>query len=811
MSGIVFGELYPGWRLGAILLTALCAAAVGYLFINKKSSFCLPVCLFICLGYLSLQPWHPLNAPAEHISNYKDRRHLNITGTIVGLRTLAEDRHKIFLKVEGLTQKGAYASAAGHIQVTIRGQTPELRKGSRIYFRAKVRSFRNFNNPGRFDYERYMAFRGLCGSAYVRGKDITALPVRPSIMRLDGIESIRENLSRAIEQTEHTQVGEILKALIVGKREGLVSQTRETFQRAGIGHILAISGLHVGLVAAAVYGSAFALLAWIPLMLRKAWTRKGAALLSLIPVLWYGLLAGMSPSTQRAVIMVGVFMMTFWIEREHDPLNTLAVAAFVILLIDPPALFSASFQLSFMAVAAILFGFMELERPLAVPQKIGPFFWNKLVNLLKVSLFAFIGTLPLVMFYFDQLSLVGPLVNLLVVPVLGGVILPFGLGAAFLHPLLPEIAGLGFQLAATGLMVLLAFIEWIAAIPYAAVKTVTPSLMEIVAYYIFIGAVWILNRSKSPLSADSMISSKRILDNAAFVLSVLAIVYISVSTMVDLATKLNTQPLRITVIDVKQGSAALVQLPDGHCMLIDGGGFSDHRAFDMGRLVIAPLLRQKRIHRIDTLVLTHPQADHLNGLLHIAEKYQVRHIWSNGQQASTWGFGRLMEIVEAKQIRMPDFNSSRRQHILAGVDLSILYPPPGFLERSKFERWRDTNNNSLVLHLQYGAVSFLFPGDIHSEAEQELVGLYGKRLQSTVLIAPHHGSRTSSTLDFLNSVQPKIVAISSGFNRKGFPHPSVLNRYKAIGASVYRTDQHGAVEFITDGHTLRIHTMRLDQ
>jgi competence protein ComEC len=639
---------------------------------------------------------------------------------------------------------------------------------------------------------------------------VTILNPGQTFRRWDFSENLRDDLSRRIDQVVvSSQAAQVLKALLVGKRDGLSSQTKEEFQRAGVGHILAISGLHVGLVAGAAYALGCILLSWIPFFLQKAWTRKGAALGALLPVLVYGLLAGMSPSTQRAVTMVVVFMMAIWIEREHDPLNTLAVAALLILIIDPPSLYSASFQLSFTAVAAILFGYVRSKNPPDGPQRKGIYrIGDKLLSLLKVSMAAFIGTLPLIMFYFGQISLVGPLVNLIAVPVLGLVILPLGLLSAFLFPVSAELASLGLQFSGLGVAALLAMIKWIAAFPYAAVQTVTPGFIDITAYYAFISAVWVLSRPHKRAQVLPGPEKKHWIRRTALIVSSVAVAYISVATMVDLYSKHRLQSLRISIIDVKQGSAALVQFPNGQCMLVDGGGFSENKTFDIGRLVIAPLLRQKRIHRVDTLVLTHPQADHLNGLLYIAENFGVKQIWFNGQPAASRGYQRLLNIIEEKHISLPDFDSLERRISVAGVELNILYPPADYLEKSRFERWRDTNNNSLVLHIRLGDVSFLFPGDIHREAERELVALYGKNLKSTMLMAPHHGSRTSSSESFIKSVQPEIVAISSGYGRKSFPHPSVLHRYQAMGCAVYRTDLQGAIEFITDGKSVRIQSHR---
>jgi competence protein ComEC len=240
-------------------------------------------------------------------------------------------------------------------------------------------------------------------------------------------------------------------------------------------------------------------------------------------------------------------------------------------------------------------------------------------------------------------------------------------------------------------------------------------------------------------------------------------------------------------------------------MLIDGGGFSDNSVFDMGGRVLAPLLWRKKIRTVDTLILTHPNSDHLNGLLYITENFNVRQIWTNGETRDTLGYCSLMDIIAAKNIQFPGFGSLPDRGMIHGVGFNILYPQIDFIEKKARDKWRNSNNNSLVIRISFGAVSFLFPGDIMAAAERELTQMTNSQLDSTVLMAPHHGSRTSSTDVFLDAVNPQICVISCGWkSRYKFPHPEVLQRYDRRGYRTYRTDSHGAVTFITDGRELAV-------
>jgi len=208
---------------------------------------------------------------------------------------------------------------------------------------------------------------------------------------------------------------------------------------------------------------------------------------------------------------------------------------------------------------------------------------------------------------------------------------------------------------------------------------------------------------------------------------------------------------------------------------------------------------------VDTLVLSHANSDHLNGLIYIAENFHVKQVWLNHESADTFGYRLFMETIKKNHIQMPAYGDITGVHDINGVQIDVLYPPVNFSEKSRIETWRNLDNNSLVLKVSFKGVSFLFPGDVKARAEYELVSTAGDKLKSTVLLAPHHGSKTSSTERFLEKVKPEVIVISSRYNsRFGFPHPSVLKRYQDMGCRVLETARNGAVSMRTDGQELTI-------
>ncbi len=818
ISGIAAGSQFSGHGVCACLVAFVSLCLILYCLYKNRNVIFIPIVLFFALGYLSIQSWMAPKFPSHHIIHFKDVHSWKISGVIDTPVATYSHRQKFILRTETLDGNNKPFPVCGRIRLTVSGNGPKLLIGDRIVFFGRIKSIRNFNNPGGFNYKRYMAFRKVYGTAYVSAKKLTLIKRNSETGIGMIIADTRRKISDLIDKTGQGTEQDVLKALIVGDRNSISNDLKQAFNRAGIGHLLAISGLHIGIVATGAFLFFKYLLSHIKFLLWHAWTKKGAVILSVIPVFIYGLLSGMSPSTQRAVIMVTVFLAAFLFEREHDPMNTLAVAALLILIIHPPSLFSISFQLSFTAVLAILYGLSQVQIPWrsdSIGIKKSKRFTVKtnLFYFFMTSFFAILGTMPIVMFYFNQISLVGLLANFIFVPVIGFVVVPLGLLAVFLYPLTGSVALGCLKAGAFVLAQAMGLVNFFADLPFAALKTVTPSYFEICCFYILFWAILNLRYVSSKTAAEkdnvpggeNNAPGKNFIQKPEAIAVLLVIAALSVDGCYWLYNRFWHDDLRVTMIDVGHGNAALMELPEGYNILIDGGGFSDNSIFDTGARIIAPFLWQKKIKTVDTLVLSHPNSDHLNGLIYIAEHFNVKNVWTNNEAASTLGYKKFMEAIKKNKIHMPEYKEIAGIHLINGVCLNIFYPPPDFIEKRKKETWRNLNNNSLVLKASFGAKSFLFPGDIQTRAEYELAAIAGDKLKSTVLLAPHHGSKTSSTEMFIEKVNPEVIIISSGWkSRFGFPHPLVLKRYKEKGCRILGTAGNGAVSMSTDGQTLTI-------
>ncbi|MBW2015636.1 MAG: DNA internalization-related competence protein ComEC/Rec2 [Deltaproteobacteria bacterium] len=680
------------------------------------------------------------------------------------------------------------------VLVTIYRDPPGLAPGDRIRFPAGLRSFRNFNNPGGFDYVSYMENRGFACSASVSNGRFVVPMGRGSLGFVGDVAEWARRPLREFFRAHLLEEQQVLfRALILGERQDLTAEVREPFIRSGLGHVLAVSGLHIGLIAWLFFKLTIRVLSFSYRLTLKWDLRRAAALMTALPVILYGGLAGFQVSAQRAMIMVLAYLFSLVIKREKEVWSTLALAAMVVLAINPHALFSISFQFSFGAVVGILWlgpRLHERLNPFQVSEgkspKIRSFFASislHFIGLTAVSIAATLFLAPLTVFYFHRISLVAIPANLTVVPLLGFWILPSGLLAALFFPFLPSVSILFLALASRGIDWAMRITEFWARFSWADLWVITPNLFELAVLYGFLFCLFSIKGRKW----------------AKVSLVALGLLLVADAGYWIHRTRFNPD-LKITFLDVGQGNAALIQFPGKERMLIDGGGFP-RSSFNIGKMVLAPFLLRSKIRRIDYLVLSHPQSDHMNGLRFIASHFHPREFWYNGDRVKTPSFAELMEIISKRRIpiRLPSDLTSPRN--ISGVRTEILHPEPeGQQNQASFPPSRDLNNRSLVVKLSYEGISCLFPGDIEEEGEKVLVSRRGSRLRSDILLVPHHGSRASCTDGFLREVNPRVCVISCGSgNFFGFPHPELLRRLMRAGCRILRTDCSGAIVLETAG------------
>ena len=675
-----------------------------------------------------------------------------------------------------------------------------LRYGKDLTLTGVLRHPQTKRNPGGFDYRAYLSRQGVAGIIDTIGlvrigeqggfpplRWIEALRLRTERL-IDGIYTETEVETPFPEPSLHAQ---LLKGILLGKRSDVPTETLALFRNSGTFHVLAVSGLHVGLVAMFCYFG-FSLFRF---------PQKILCLLTIIAVLIYACLIGFRPSVFRASLMALLFLCATFIDRDADIFNLLAFAALVLLLLNPLQLWDVGFQLSFVAVASIVYFVPKMEIPLrrlwegtegSPSESEGSVLTRFRTAAIKwvvlsylVTFAAQIGTGPLIAYHFFRAYplgiVVGPfavgLVSLIVAVGMASV----GIGFIWL-PLAKLLGVLNHAL----ISIFLTLIGLFGQI-WGVVKLAPPTFGLFVVYIAF--CLWITHwrAAYRHWKIASLIG-----------LSVLTI------WVWDTAFHEKGRLLEVITLDVGQGDAAIVRFPDNRTVLIDGGiqrSYYDKQKrkrveYDVGERIIEPYLDFHGIRELDMVVLTHPDLDHGGGLGYILQNFKVGQMLGiSDMPLDSQTHRRLHAIVKARNIPYA-FPYAGEIEFTSTATLNLLHP----IDPSSTNLLdTDKNDDSLVMKITYRAVDILFTGDIGKKAESRLIAA-GQDLRSEILKVPHHGSRTSSSVPFLDAVQPRCAIVSLGQgNRYQFPHADVVARYQGRGCPMFRTDVSGAITLRTDG------------
>jgi competence protein ComEC len=694
--------------------------------------------------------------PPDHVARLELPRIARVEGRVVAAPVRwAPDRSRVLIDAERVDG----ATRSGRIQATVYGPAPPLAEGQRVAAEVRLQPVLGFRNPDGFDYAAHLAREGIRVTASTRAERLTPLepprPPWPAHVRARALAAIAEALPPGSAA--------LLAGLLLGERAELPRELDEGFRRAGVYHVLAVSGFNVALLA----GTVFALCALLRL------DRRLSAVAAIALVLGFAAVVGPEPSVLRATIMAVLVLAALLLGREAAVANSLALAALLILALRPGDLLDPGFQLSFAATAGIVAA--PLPRGLV---------WGAL----GVSLAAQLAVLPIALVHFNQLSTIGVAANLGVVP-LAGLATILGLLAVALALVSAALADVAFNAAWPVLLALRAVVAAAAAVPGALVHLPAPGWPAIACYVaaLGLGLAWWHTRAASPRA------SRRA--------GVAALGSLACALALE-AWPLARPPdgrLRLTVLDVGQGDAIVLEAPDGRAALIDAGSGGPMR-LDAGERVVAPFLWNRGVLRLAATVVTHADADHAGGMHAIRSDFRIAETWDVEAlgRGPRWLGGAMVSLVsprEAWQAGSRDRAETRSFWAPPAAPSSITLPAA--VGRSR-------NNEALVVRVEYGLASFLLASDIEAPRELELVAS-GTPLAAAVLKVAHHGSRSSTTPEFLAAVGPGVAVVSVGArNPYGHPDAGVLARLAAAGARVYRTDRDGAVVLETDGRTLTV-------
>lgn len=758
-----------------------------------KKIFVLFVCLILSfvLGFFHFHASdNILNEQTSKLIAISDdgKEHI-FTGILLTVPIPVDKGCRAIVLISSEEEPGSTRSINEKIAITFYGISwQNLIPGTAIRFAARLRKIRNIKTPGTFDFENWWALRGIkvkgfCssglklasfGSQDQRNISIRHLLDQPGIF----VQKLRYRIIRSLSFFfRQPDAMAVAIALTVGERAWFGPDLRKIFSSSGLGHLFAVSGLHmaiVGLLAWAVTRFLLSLSHWALINLPvRAICYSAASLFCFI----YAALAGFSPSSTRAFIMVFLLGISFILKRPFCPENSLSLAGMLLLLISPWYLFDISFQLSFCVVFfLILYGrFFERQRYRS-EQVHKPFstIWidkvkDKLLAFLFITVVAFFVASPLISFYFHRFSFLGIPLNLVGVPLTEIFILPILLSGIPFIWLSPEISHFFWNFSLETIPFLLKLAHLSSLVPLSKGYILPPSIWQLCLILCLLLLLPYASRLKSVRKAVLLIGI------ALFVL-----------TLSHRYQRNHRYFLTFHCLDVGQGLCQVVEFPEGQIMVIDAGGFRS-KIFDSGDRIVAPYLRRLGVTKIDILAVSHPEQDHVGGVSALLEQFEIGELWLNSDENPELdSYKKMWQTIIHKNIVVKIWRRSGKLPVGDYSEISIF---PCIKCPYSFSR----NDRCLVFKVDFKGKSILIPGDIGRTREMKL--LRDGKLKADVLVIPHHGSNTSSSPVFLSSVHPRIAICSTGFkNLFGLPSEKVLARYKNSGIPILRTDFDGTVD-----------------
>lgn len=726
--------------------------------------------------------------PPDHIKNFtqKETREAYLKGFIVneprsGKTSYGEPKSNFMVEADGLQIEGVKRQVSGRVKVAITGDAgsaADLNYGDRILLKGLLSRPRQAGNPGEFDYSRYLGRNGIFSLFSAKAEDAVILQEGTGNPVVRAAYEARDRIRALIISYLPAENANFLIAILLGLRQDVGDELSDVFMKTGTVHLLAISGLNVGL-----------LVFLVMLIFRVLRLPKKINIIATICLLvFYAILTNGTPSVIRATIMAIAVLFGLLIGREASLWNSLGLAAVIILSFDPDAFFDVGFQLSFSSLIFILYITPKLEEAFHYDRKLAvPFMgrWKRYaLEGFFVSFAAWLGILPFTLFYFNIATPIAVITNLFAVPLsflITASSVPF-IALGFAAPFIAKVFA-----ASTSFLcdTLFAANDIFSKVPFAYAYFPKPSLYVIIAYYFFLIAFIEHRRLKIPPAK----------------LSIAALSLINMIIWFG-AIRPDDGRLRVTFLDVGHGDSVFLEFPSGGNMLIDGGTGSDR---DTGRNVILPFLRNKGIGVIDAVVLTHPDSDHVGGLIPVIKEIRTTRIFDNGTKSESAVYSDFKNAVLKNKIKRYVLRRGDSIEGIRDVDLSCLNPHAGCIDDPAVNE----NDKSLAIRVSYRRTAVLLCGDIGEKPISDiLVSSYP--VKAEILMLPHHGQELTPVSEALiDSVEPAYAVISQGDSLREVARSGRTEELlSAKGIKVFRTDKDGAVSAVTDGQAVFVKGFR---
>jgi len=668
-----------------------------------------------------------------------------------------------------------------HIILTIKNASLDrLYPGDIIRFNARLKIIRNYNTYGSFNKILWWQEKGIEISAYCKNPFNVAVISRwqPTLLEVINpniwpipLEYLRFKILNKLQLGFSDNSFPLASALILGIKSSIPDNVRLLFSNLGIGHLLAISGLHMALIGFLFASVIYLIILLIPNALYYVNIRKTTCIITLIFLFIYCALTGFLPSATRAFIMILVFGIAYLWDISKDSLNTLAIAAWVILLLNPLSLFSISFQLSFIAVFFLVLSGKIFLKDIKLDGRL----YTIVTEFLLVSLIAFISTLPLIVFYFNRVSLVSILANLIYVPIFSFLILPLLIISIISLIFCQHLSLYLWKIVSYLLNILLISMDHFNKLFNYSIWVIQPKLSAVIIYYLillFICFVWIYNiKWKKFISVFGLIICLLILFSPRFH---------------------RFHGIKLYILDVGQGLCQVLEVPQQNKIMVVDAGPSFPGGFNTGKVVVAPFLRTIGYKTINILLCSHPERDHIGGMSPLLEEFQVKQFYYPANiytRDRCWR--QLLETIVKKQVKRTAIYKTTS---INWGDIKIHIFPYNRTKTIKRRKRISNNEKGLVAEITYKNKRLLLCADINKKREYLLLKNKEMSKDIDVVVVPHHGSLSSSSIKFLKAIKPHIAIFSVGFkNYLHLPAQKILNRYKKLGASIYRTDKNGTI------------------
>jgi competence protein ComEC len=749
---------------------------------HKKPVILSSLCLVVLLGgAIYFQARLPA-VSEDSLQFYNDQGIVEVKGVVAQDPDVGDKATSLSLSAQEIKTAEEWRQVSGTALLTV-PRYPAFHYGDELLVKGKMETPPRLDG---FDYQNYLAHQEIY--SLMRYPRVEVLATGKGAKPLEWIYSLRARLSQTLAQVLPEPPASLAQGIILGIRTNIPESLQDEFVRTGTAHILAISGINLTIVAGIL----------VSLGIWAFGRRRYIYIWVALAIIWlYTLLTGLHPSALRAAIMVSLFLAADLLGRQRSGLIGLFLAAAIMVGVSPQVLWDASFQMSFVAMTGLIFicpPLQSLGRK-AVTATLGgegtlPRVANVLTDSFSVSLGAVLAVWPLTAYYFGIISWVGPLATFLALPVLPAIIVSGVLAGVFGLVLIPLGQAISW-LTWLFLSYLLVVIKVFALVPQSAIRIASPEVSLLAIYYPLLAlALWASSQRKRLAElmskAAAFIARLPMKWVVPCLLVIATLVWLTAATMPD-------NRLQVSFLNVGQGDAILIQKGTQQ-ILVDGGPSPQAIGLELGKKM--PFWDRT----IDLVVLTHPEADHLTGLVEVLKRYKVKNILSANLTGESPLYSEWLSLVETRDIKCTLAQAGQHFDFGPEVAIEVLNPQTPLLTGTA----SDMNTNSVVLRLTMGQVSFLLTADITQTAEFELITRRAN-LDSTVLKVAHHGSGTSTSPEFLAMVNPQLAVISVGRdNTFGLPNREVVDRLeqKLGPENVYRTDEDGTIEFITDGERL---------